>query len=105
MGIDHKSLQQALTAASAQLRADRDGTLRAAGLPSGLAYLARGPLVLLQQHDDQDEVGDLLRERVGLEHRKALRRALNGDLDAALRGLDGDAALHAACQMLVEALG
>ncbi|GAB4213514.1 MAG: hypothetical protein OHK0022_50710 [Roseiflexaceae bacterium] len=105
VGIDHESLQQALNAASAQLSADRDGTLRAAGLSSGLAYLARGPLGLLQQHDDHDEVGDLLRDRVGVEHRKALRRALSGDLNAALRGLDGDAPLHAACQALVEALG
>ncbi len=105
MGIDRVSLQQALADASAQLRVDRDDTLRAAGLPSGLALLARGPLGLLQRHDDQDEVGERLRALVGSEHRRALRRALNGDLDAALRGLDGDPALHAACQALVEALG
>ncbi|HEU4323217.1 MAG TPA: hypothetical protein VFS21_08685, partial [Roseiflexaceae bacterium] len=105
MSMDHTALQTTVSAASAQLRVNRDDTLRAAGLPSGLAYLARGPLGLLQQHDDQDEVVDLLRDLVGVEHRKALRRALNGDLDAALRGLDGDAPLHAACQALVEALG
>ncbi len=105
MGIDRTSLQQALTKASAQLHADRAGVLRAAELPSGLALLAHGPLGLLQQHNDPDDVADLLRDLVGVEHRKALRRALNGDLDAALRGLDNDAALHAACQALIETLG
>jgi len=102
--MDRSALHATLVAAQARLVADRAGALAAAGLHSGLAYLALPLLRQLGAHDDQDEVGDLLRDLVGAEQRRALRQALDGDMDAALRALDGESPLGKACVTLLEAL-
>src|SRR6266545_5336169 len=102
--MNRQTLHAELAAAQAHLVADRDGALAAAGLPSGLAYLALPLLLVLAAHDDPDEVGDLLKELVGAEHRRALRQALAGDLDAALRALAGDSPLGQACAALLDAV-
>jgi formylglycine-generating enzyme required for sulfatase activity len=102
--MDRQILRVELTTAQAHLAAERDAALGASGLPSGLAYLALPLLGLLQAHDDQDEIADLLKELVGADHRRTLRAAIAGDLEIALRALDGDSPLGQACKALLEAI-
>ena len=102
--MNRSTLQPILAAAQARLTADRERILAETGLPSGLAYLALPLLDALQAHDDQDEVGDLLKDLVGTTHRRAWRQVLAGDVAAALRALDPEGAVGQACRALLEAV-
>jgi|GEM_PF-1514609 len=103
--MDQSALHATLATAQARLVADRAGALAAAGLPSGLAYLALPLLRLLATHQDQHVAGDLLKDLVAADHGRVLRQALATDLDAALRALDSDSPLGLACTALLDALG
>jgi formylglycine-generating enzyme required for sulfatase activity len=98
------TLQATLQTASTRLNGDRAGTLTHAGLPTGLAFLTHALLQSLANHDDEDEVADLLRELVGVDQRKRLRQAMRTELLPTARNLDAHPELRAACQALIQAL-
>lgn len=103
--MDQTTLQNILSRTQQHLATDQVRLLAERGLQSPLAFAALHLLEALHNHDDQDDVIVLLNDLVGREYRKTLYRALQGDPAAALRSLDTDPPLLAACQALVAALG
>ncbi|PDV97774.1 NACHT domain-containing protein [Candidatus Chloroploca asiatica] len=102
--MNNTQLQTIFADAHSRLAADQKGELARSEMSSPLAYLSLALLEALAVCVDQDEVGDLLKELVGAEHRKALRGALRDPLFA-LRAMIHGEALDLACAALIEALG
>jgi hypothetical protein len=103
--MDQTTLSDIVSKTRQHLAADPTHGLAASGMASPLALLALRVLEAMHAHEDWDEVIDLIDDLLSdPEHRKALRRTLRGDPAAALRSLDADPPLRAACQALVAAL-